>query len=266
MAEKSTEQLEFECAELLMEMGFTEYQAYTFVSLVRLGTGTAREIADLGHVPRTRVYDAVEELHDAGLVDIKYSSPQEYTAVSQETALRKLQLDVENTVSELGELFHHLDPAEPPAEEFGVWTVTDHDAITSRRCEFIDEATEEIIYMTVDEVLTDQHLDHLAAAEDRGIDIYLAGISPAVEDRLRDRIPSVTLFETLWEWSDTGAGSLLITDTRSALVSVLLNNRSADPTEEVAIWGTGTQNSLVVVLRTIFTWRLERDEELTGAD
>lgn len=259
MAEKSTEQIEFECAELLKEIGFTEYEAYTFISLLRLGTGTARDIADLGHVPRTRVYDAVEPLHEAGLVDIKYASPKEYSVVSEETAIRKLELQLENTVTELSELFAELAPVEPRTEEFGVWTVTGQEAITSRGCEFINDAEDEIIFMTIDEVLTDEHLNRLHAAEERGVKIFIAGVSPAVQDRIQDRIPSATLFETLWEWSDAGAGSLLICDQRTALVSVLINGEPADDSDEMAIWGAGDQNSLVVVLRTIFTWRLESD-------
>ncbi|PSQ32426.1 TrmB family transcriptional regulator, partial [Halobacteriales archaeon SW_10_68_16] len=34
-----------------------------------------------------------------------------------------------------------------------------------------------------------------------------------------------------------------------------------EDTEEVAIWGTGHRNSLVVILRAIFTWQLETHEE-----
>ncbi|WP_321163696.1 helix-turn-helix domain-containing protein [Halorubrum lipolyticum] len=64
MAEKSTEQLEYECANLLKELGFSEYEAYTFVYLLQLGTGTAKDVAEIGDVPRTRVYDAVDALHE----------------------------------------------------------------------------------------------------------------------------------------------------------------------------------------------------------
>lgn len=260
MAEKSTKQLEMECADILEEFGFSEYEAYTFVSLLRLGTGTAKGIADKSHVPRTRVYDAVDTLHEAGLVDIQYTSPRTFTPVSRETSLRKFDLQRQNTITQLSELFDQLEPAERQPEEFGVWTVTDTEAVASRLFEFIEDAEEEIIFMTVDELLTDEHLDHLHAAAERDVDIKLAGISSAVQDRIQDGIPSATLFETLWEWSEVGAGNLLVTDQRTALVSVLADNESTDKKDEVAIWGTGERNSLVLVLRTIFTWRLGSDD------
>ncbi|WP_435099584.1 TrmB family transcriptional regulator [Halorubrum sp. N11] len=257
MAEKSTEQLEYECADLLKKFGFTEYEAYTFVSLLRLKTGTAKDVAEIGDVPRTRVYDAVDALSEAGLVDVQHASPKKFTAVSRESALRKLDLQHENTITELSELFEQLEPADPRPDEFAVWTVTGHEAVASRILEFVDDAEDELIYMTVDELLTDDHLDHLAAAEERGVDIYLAGVSESVQAEIQERIPSAELFETLWAWSDEGAGSLLITDKRTALVSVIADRDGTRGIHETGVWGTGERNSLVVVLRAIFTWRLD---------
>lgn len=256
MAGKTTEQLEYECASLLKEFGFTEYEAYTFVYLLRLGVGTAKDIAELGDVPRTRVYDAVDVLHEAGLVDIRQTSPKKFTPVSRETALRKLALQRKNSITELGELFEHLEPATHQPEQFGVWTVKGHEAATSRRLEFIEDADDELIYMTVDELLSDEHLDSLEAAQQRGVDIYLGGISESVQSQVQKRVPTAERFETPWSWTEEGAGSLLITDKRTALVSVLVDSDATDGIQETAIWGTGEHNSLVVVLRAIFTWRL----------
>jgi sugar-specific transcriptional regulator TrmB len=256
MAGNSDEQLEYECVSLLKEFGLSEYEAYTFVYLLRLGSGTAKDVADVDGVPRTRVYDAVDTLHEAGLVDVQYSSPKRFTPVSRETAVRKLELQRENSLTELRELFDRLDPVDPHPEEFGVWTVVDRAAVASRLVEFMDDAEDEIIYMTVDELLTDDHLDALTAADARGVDIHLGNVSDEVEARILDDIPSTNSFETAWRWAEEGAGSLLITDRRTALVSVLVDRGDTSPVEETAIWGTGEQNSLVVVLRAIFTWRL----------
>ena len=114
MSGKPNEQVEYECANLLKEFGFSEYEAYTFVYLLRLGSGTAKDIAEVDDVPQTRVYDAVDTLHDAGLVDVQYTSPKQFRPVSRETAIRKLELQREKKLTELSELFDQLDPAEPP--------------------------------------------------------------------------------------------------------------------------------------------------------
>lgn len=242
----------------LEELGLSHYEAETFVALVRLGRGTAKDVADVGHVPRTRVYDAVETLHDRGLVDVQHATPQTFTTVSHETALRTLRLDYENLLTRFERALGELEPAQPQREGLGVWTTTGREAITSRLLEFIDDTDDELVYMTVDELLTDTHLDHLERAAERGVDIRLAGISEEVQQRVRERIPDLTMFETLWDWEEASAGSLLITDERTALVSVLLpESGTGNGTEEAAIWGSGEHNSLVVVLRAIFTCRFE---------
>ena len=52
-------------------------------------------------------------------------------------------------------------------------------------------------------------------------------------------------------------------DGTQTLVSVLVNGDDVPPTDprsETAIWGSGETNSLVVVLRAIFTWQLEETD------
>ncbi len=264
MAGRDDGVVEAELVDDLTELGLTEYEARTLVDLTRLGTGTARDVAELGEVPRTRVYDAVETLHEMGLVDVQHSTPRKFTVVSDETIVRKLTIDREQIIADVSDRFDELGTVEPQREEAGVWTVTGHEAVAQRVLTFIDGAETELVFMTVDELLTADHLDRLAAAAERDVDVYVAGVSESVEDRILDAVPAVTLFDTLWEWAETPAGSLLIVDEETALASVRVNGRrptrsapGGETLEETAVWGTGKRNSLVVVLRAIFTWRLD---------
>ena len=261
MNERTDEQLREGLSDRLVELGLTEYEARTLVTLVRIGTGTAKDIADADGVPRTRVYDAVETLENMGLIDVQYATPQRYTVISRDAIVNKLDLSRRNTINGIAEKLGQLDTTEPATEQFGTWTVTGHDAVNQRVREFIDEADDELIYLTVDDYLTEDTLSALRNADDRGLNIYIGGISDDVRDRIQDAVPSATLFETLWKWADTPAGTLLITDKQTALVSVRIEEVETEDTEEVAIWGTGYRNSLVVVLRAMFTWQLETYEE-----
>ncbi|ADB60836.1 transcriptional regulator, TrmB [Haloterrigena turkmenica DSM 5511] len=255
------EQAEAEALNRLQDLGLSQYEAQTLINLLRLGTGTTQDITRINGVPRTRVYEATDRLHELGFIDIQHTTPRKFTVISEETIIRMLNTQRENTITELAECLEVIGPAQPQREQFGVWTVTGREAVASRVNEFIADADEQIVYMTVDELLTDDHLDQLQAADDRGVDIYLAGISDDVQDQIQEIIPSAELFETLWEWRDTPAGSLLITDEKTALVSALVNGSSgANEIEETAIWGAGDRNSLVVVLRAIFTWRLNGEQ------
>ena len=245
--------------EQLEQFGLSAYAARTFVALVSLGTGTAKDVSGVADVPRTRVYDAIEELHDAGLVDIRQSSPKEFWAISGETTVRKFEQEMDHRLSALTTALDELEPVRRSEEQRGVWTVDGQATVTDRVIEFIDGADDEIVYMTVEDLLTENVVDALSDAAERGVRISLGGVSGDVQDQIQDEIPGAELFDSLWVWSDTPAGRLMMVDGTKTLVSVLVNGTDAAPTDprsETAIWGSGETNSLVVVLKAIFTWRL----------
>ncbi|WP_433633300.1 TrmB family transcriptional regulator [Halomicrococcus sp. NG-SE-24] len=75
----------------LEQLGLSTYAARTLVALVALGSGTAKDVSEVADVPRTRVYDAVEELQEEGLVDIQQSTPKQFWPVSTETLSRSFE-------------------------------------------------------------------------------------------------------------------------------------------------------------------------------
>lgn len=247
----------------LQELGLSAYAARTFVALVSLGSGTAADVSEIATVPRTRVYDAVDELQALGLVAVRQGSPKEFWPVSADTTTRTFRRRLDRRLSALDAALEALEPVERREEQRGVWTVDGTAAVTDRVVEFIEGAEEEVVYMTVAELLTDPILAALTAAAERGVQVTLGGVSPEVRDRIEASIPEAEVFESLWVWSDTPAGRLLMVDDTRTLVSVLVNGPAAPPTaprSETAIWGAGETNSLVVVLRAIFTWRLQNPD------
>ena len=249
--------------EQLEQFGLSTYAARTFVALKSLGTGTAKDVSGISNVPRTRVYDAIDELHERGLVDVQQSSPKEFWAISAETARGMFEQEIDHRLSVLSTALGELEPANRSEEQQGVWTVNGQPAVTGRVIEFIQGAEDEIVYMTVEDLLTDDVIDALGTAAERGVTISLGGVSSDVQERITEDIPGAELFDSLWVWSDTPAGRLLMVDGTQTLVSVLVNGEDVPPTDprsETAIWGSGETNSLVVVLRAIFTWQLEETD------
>lgn len=250
--------------EQLEQFGLSSYAAQTFVALTSLGTATARDVSQTSDVPRTRVYDAIDELHDWGLVDVQQSSPQQFWAISPETAIRTLEREIVNRTEMLETALGELDETADRAKQRGVWTVDGEAAITERVLEFFAAADEEIVYMSVGDLLTDDLIDGLKEAADRGVSIKIGGVADDVQALIQDDIPGATTFESLWLWSDTPAGRLMLADGEKTLVSVLTKDPAASqptPRSETAIWGDGETNSLVVVTKAVFTWRLQSDDE-----
>ena len=246
--------------EQLETFGLSSYAARTYVALVSLGEGTAQDVSRVSTVPRTRVYDAAEELSERGLVDVRRTTPKRFWPISAETAGRQFMQDYNYRVNRLVEALDALEPRSATTEQRGVWTVDGRDTVTNRVVDIIGEATDEVVFMTVGELLTDDVLDRLRAASERGVSIKVAEMSNSVESDIRTTVPDAELFDSLWVWSDTSAGRLLMVDQDKTLVSVLAPSnadRSDEPRDETAIWGAGEQNSLVVVLKAIFTWQLK---------
>jgi len=49
----------------------------------------------------------------------------------------------------------------------------------------------------------------------------------------------------------------MLVDGRKTLVTALVRDDPGRERSETAIWGEGETNSLVVVLKTVFSWRLD---------
>jgi sugar-specific transcriptional regulator TrmB len=245
----------------LEALGLSEYAARTYVALVQVEDATAREVSEVADVPRTRVYDAVEELRERGLVDVQQSSPKRFWAVSTETAARQFEREYVHRLNRLVDALDSLETTDRTEEQRGVWTVGGQAAVTERVVEFVDSAEEEVIFMTVEGLLTDPIVESLRAAAGRGVTVRLAGISGPVEAEIRREVPRAEVFGSLWDWSDDPAGRLLLVDRERTLVSALVpgNGDAAEPRDETAIWGSGATNSLVVVLKAMFTWQLDGD-------
>ena len=246
--------------EELEQLGLSAYAARTFVALVGLGEGTAREVSQVSEVPRTRVYDAVDELHERGLIDVQQSSPKRFWSISADTASRMFERELQQRTDVLRTALSEIYPIDHHVEQRGVWTVSGEPAVTDRVLDFLAEADDEIVYMTVDDLLTPELIGALKDATERGVSLKLGGVSESVREQITDEVDDVVTFESMWMWSDTPAGRLLMIDGRKILVSALVNGADASPTDprsENVIWGAGETNSLVAVLKAIFTWRLE---------
>lgn len=182
------------------------YAARTLVALAGLGSGTAQEVSDVADVPRTRVYDAVEELRGEGLVDVQNAIPKRFWPVSSETAARHFEQEYAHRLNVLTEALDGLESTSPTADQRGVRTVTGRKAVEQRVLEFVRTAEREIAYMIIKQLLDEPIADELHAASDRGVSIQLAEMSRSAEHTLEEAVPGAEPFESLWHWEDTPAG------------------------------------------------------------
>ena len=110
--------------EILRDLGLKEYEARCFVALTRMPHGTAKAVSDTADVPRTRVYDAVDQLQAYGLVDVQHSNPQQFRAIPVDKAVTLLRRDFDQQFDDLQHALDALDPVGGDAlqDQGNVWT------------------------------------------------------------------------------------------------------------------------------------------------
>jgi len=231
--------------EQLEAFRLSAYAARTFVALSTLGAATAKEVSDVADVPRTRVYDAVNELRERELVDVLESSPQQFVAVSAETTCRRLEADTDRRLSLLSTALAELE-AENGADHHEIRQLDGQSAIVDRLVEFIATADTEIAYLAGDDQLSAPLVEQLAAAADRGVSVRLGGLSADRLEELTDKIPTLDRLSTNGE---SPVSRLLVVDGSKTLVSLQRGNPTPD--DEQAIWSTGEPNSLRLLLSSI---------------
>jgi predicted transcriptional regulator len=255
----STDDTIDEAVEVLQQLGLKEYEARCFVGLSRLSNGTAKQLAEITDVPRTRVYDAVRVLEAQGLVEVQHSSPQQFRAVPLAEATETLRDQYEARVERLTRALAETDGVDPEKEEpvQEVWSMSGTEAIANRSNTLIGNATGEVVLVIGhDSLLTDELITALNGLGD-GIDLLVGTASEELEGRVHDAVPGATTFLSGLEWlratnatdDDLAIGRLLLVDRSAILVSTL----AADTSEEQAIFGGGFRNGLIVIARRLLS-------------
>ncbi len=255
-----------EAIDVLQQLGLKEYEARCFVGLTRLSTGTAKRLAEITDVPRTRVYDAVRVLEAQGLVEVQHTNPQRFRAVSLEEATETLRDRYEDRVERLQTTLDEVDEVdeaeETPVQE--VWSIADRTAVENRCEQLLGEADEEVVLVVGNRsVLTDALFESLGKL-DRGIDLLVGVLDDETRREIEDRLPSARTFVSGLEWLEadasesTSVGRLMLVDRSSILVSSI-----TDSGTEHAIFGGGFGNGLVVISRRLLAQGLlpARDPE-----
>ena len=227
--------------ESLVALGLREYEAKCFVALSQLVEGTAKEVSQVADVPRSRVYDSVQNLEQEGLVDVQQTSPLRYRAVSVETALEILEREhrshidaAEDALSTLGTVREDPDEANT-----GIWTVRGDESVTERGCELIEDA-DGSVYVAAVEPVGDEVLEWIETAADAGLSV--AGTLPSsVREQVRQRVDAGALAASFVDAPALdGLTRLLVTDGDEALVGARTQGSLPNVAHETALYTEGT--------------------------
>lgn len=252
-----------ETVTLLQELGLKEYEARCFLALSRLPTGTAKEISEISEVPRTRVYDAIRVLEVQGLVEVQHSNPQQFRAVSVEEATDTLRQKFDQRIETLGTHLETIDSPDEAADDRlqEVWSLTGREAVQSRTLDLVENADSEIVLIVVEEaLLTEALFERLHDAGERGVNVVIGAQTASIVSELESELPSIEVFETELGWlrgpeaaNEVAINRLLLVDRTTLLVTSYYPADGHEETDEQAIFATGLDNGVVVIIRRLLS-------------
>jgi HTH-type transcriptional regulator, sugar sensing transcriptional regulator len=139
--------------EKMMEYGLTEYEARTYLALLHLGVASARDVANLSRVPRTKIYSVLDDLHAKQLAEIIPERPKKYGVVPFDVYLRQFEREYKAKLAKIEEDKKFLMAAFSSKENAGpdkagsFQVLKGRKNVLNRKYEMVGRAAAEILEM-----------------------------------------------------------------------------------------------------------------------
>lgn len=163
----------------LRGLGFTEYEASAYITLLRYGRLTALELSEKASIPYSKVYGVLESLRRRGWIEVGDGRPRVYYPKSPLEALRVERVRWERSfeehrsiiLEELQSIYEGRGLRERPE----VWIIRGLENILSSLRRMVEEARRELMIAlpAVDEELLMALSTPLSLARSRGVGMLL---------------------------------------------------------------------------------------------
>lgn len=242
----------------LQALGLSEYAARTLLALTRIGSGSARDVSDASSVPRTRVYDAVDELADRGFVRVHECHPKEFTPSSPERIRRAFYREFvfRQAIAEWG--LRALEPADDRSERGGVDVEMGIEAVDRRFLDAIADAEERLTYVSIQQMPREQVVAALDDAVARDVRVRVLSVDGELES-LRDAIPGATVLTASEASTPNGPSRFLLVDESLALLGV--QDTGSGDRMEVGFFSDHAEGGLITLLQQVIdSWLVDLAE------
>lgn len=235
----------------LTALGLSEYAARTLVALTRISGGSAREVSDASSVPRTRVYDAMDELAERGFARVRESRPKTFEPESPQRIRRAFYREYvyREALAEWG--LRSLAPADDESRRDVA--VTTGDAVARHFHEAIADAGERLTYVTVGEEPTDDVLAAIDDATVRGVTVRVVAVGGVDPDLVRERLPGASVLTVPYTTPPVGGSRFLTADESVAMLSTAVDADDGPTAVGLVSERPGTDVA-VLLQRVVDTW------------
>ena len=125
-------------------MGLTEYQSKAYSALVSLGPSGVTDINRVSKVPRTKIYQVLDELISQGAIEFQPGRPIVYRAIRPSLFIKRMRDEYFDTSRKAESLLEdHYQTITNPSQDM-VWIVRGHETVRRKLAEIIVSAKESI--------------------------------------------------------------------------------------------------------------------------
>lgn len=154
----------------LKQLGFNEYEARVYVEMLhQIDPLTAYEIGKLSGVPRSKVYEVVDNLRRKQFVVQIEDNPKKYLPVDPEEVFSSIEKSFRTSVNFVKEELNHLERGETIDYIFNIFG---KETIIERSKQMIRSASSSIL-IAVDRLMLDVLYKELESAEHSGIELSI---------------------------------------------------------------------------------------------
>lgn len=153
----------------MMQLGFTQYEARAYVSLLCNYPATRYEISKKSGVPRSAIYDVIQKLDNLGVVNVLTTKPEKYVPLPPEEFLRMLERRYHQKIEDLRESLSQMNTDVEPEQ---LWNITGYRNLIEKAREMILSAKNEI-YISIWKSEMSELEKVLCAAQRRGIKVVI---------------------------------------------------------------------------------------------
>lgn len=158
-------------AGVLMKMGLTEYEARAYIALVALGSGSAKIVAEIAHIPRTSVYKVMASLEAKGLARRLEGKPRTFAPTEPSEVAKQFVAQIESVFAKIAAIRDVLSPRGVPQL---VYTIMGKERVLEKIGEMLDKCQHTFVMSSPSLVQMRPRLwKRFAAAVSRGVRVTI---------------------------------------------------------------------------------------------
>ncbi|MBO8152342.1 MAG: TrmB family transcriptional regulator [Candidatus Marinimicrobia bacterium] len=161
--------IEDEIIAQMVKMGFTVYEAKTYLALLKSNPATGYEVSQIAHIPRSVIYSVLRKLESEGVVISIHDKPKKYIPLSPKQFLSKMEFEFSAKLSELKKKLLKFNN-KPETE--GFWNLRGYQVLI-QTCESLIKEASSSVYISGWKREIEHLKDALLSARKRGVDVII---------------------------------------------------------------------------------------------